>query len=125
MTMPFRSESRKTNRTAEELSRLKEVRSRFQKQRPTHEQLIATGEYEGPLTREALISYLAALATLKHDRERLGLSLAQVSERSGLDVAFLSRLENGKIGNPTLATLSRYADALGRSIAIGLGETTR
>jgi transcriptional regulator with XRE-family HTH domain len=37
-----------------------------------------------------------------------------VAERSGLDRAVVSRLENGKQDNPTVATLMRYAAAVGK-----------
>jgi ribosome-binding protein aMBF1 (putative translation factor) len=59
---------------------------------------------------------LAALAALRRERERQGLSLADLSERTGLDRATLSKLETGKMANPTLATLRRYAQALGKRL---------
>jgi transcriptional regulator with XRE-family HTH domain len=46
------------------------------------------------------------------------LSLTEVSERSGLDGGMLSRLENGKIPNPTVATLWRYAKAIGAQLTL-------
>ena len=58
---------------------------------------------------------------LKAIRERAGLSLADVAERSGIDQAALSRLENGR-GNPTARTLSRYCHALGGRICWGFEE---
>jgi DNA-binding XRE family transcriptional regulator len=58
---------------------------------------------------------------LKAERERLGLSLAQVAERSGIAKANLSRLENDPHPNPTIDTLLRYADAIGSRIEIRLG----
>jgi transcriptional regulator with XRE-family HTH domain len=42
------------------------------------------------------------------------LSIGDVAERSGLDRAVVSRLENGKQDNPTIATLMRYAAAVGK-----------
>lgn len=59
---------------------------------------------------------------LKAERQRLGLSLAEVGERSGIGKANLSRLENDPHPNPTVDTLLRYAEALGRAIHIGLSE---
>ncbi len=59
---------------------------------------------------------LELLAELRRCRERLGLSLARVMERSGMDKATLSRLENGRYENPTVETLTRYAAALGKRI---------
>ncbi len=53
---------------------------------------------------------------LRQARESAGLSLAEICLRSGIDSPALSRLENGLNPNPTLATLSRYAQALGKRI---------
>lgn len=63
-----------------------------------------------------------ALAALRAERERLGLSLADVASRSGLDRSFISRLENGHIPNPTLGTVGRYAAALGKRLGVVLED---
>jgi transcriptional regulator with XRE-family HTH domain len=42
------------------------------------------------------------------------LSIGEVAERSGFARAVISRLENGKQDNPTVATLMRYAAAIGK-----------
>jgi DNA-binding XRE family transcriptional regulator len=62
----------------------------------------------------------AALDVLAQERERLGLSLTDVSERSGLDRTTISKLENGHIPNPTLRTLNLYARALGKRLKVVL-----
>jgi transcriptional regulator with XRE-family HTH domain len=59
---------------------------------------------------------------LKAERERQGLSLAQMSERCGVEKGAISRLENGLNANPTLETLLRCAQALGKGISLGLTE---
>jgi len=59
---------------------------------------------------------------LRRERERLGLSLADVAERAKIDKAALSRLENGHHFNPTVSTLARYVHALGKSLAWGMTE---
>jgi DNA-binding Xre family transcriptional regulator len=59
-----------------------------------------------------------ALAALRAERERQGLSLADINERTGIDRASLSRLENNEDSNPTLATLERYAEALGKQMVV-------
>jgi DNA-binding XRE family transcriptional regulator len=64
----------------------------------------------------------AALDVLCRERKRLGLSLTDVSERSGLDRATISKLENGHIPNPTLRTLNLYAHALGKRLKVTLAE---
>lgn len=59
---------------------------------------------------------LAALASLRAERERQGLSLMDVMERTKIDRATISKLETGKIPNPTYQTLRVYARALGKRI---------
>jgi hypothetical protein len=118
----FRGETRKIDRTPEERARIQTLREHFQSERPTHEELIASGEYEGPIPQGSLVSYFATLAKLKSERQRQGLTLADVSARSGLDVGMLSRLENGKVVNPTLTTLWRYADALGQTVTLDVDK---
>jgi transcriptional regulator with XRE-family HTH domain len=58
------------------------------------------------------------------NREAAGLSLADISERTGMDKAVLSKMENGRHGIPTLASLARYAQALGRQLALSLTVKT-
>ena len=57
---------------------------------------------------------------LRAERERLGLSLADVEQRSGLRRSVLSRLENDNTSNPTLLTLQRYATAIGMTLHTSL-----
>ncbi|MCE9604605.1 MAG: helix-turn-helix domain-containing protein [Planctomycetia bacterium] len=54
--------------------------------------------------------------TLRELRQKRGLSLSQVFEKSGIDRAALSRLENGQVTNPTVATLENFAHALGARV---------
>ena len=54
---------------------------------------------------------------LKAERERTGVSLADVEAKSGLKRSALSRLENDPNANPTLLTLQRYAVALNMTLA--------
>jgi ribosome-binding protein aMBF1 (putative translation factor) len=59
---------------------------------------------------------IAALAGLRRERERQGLSLTDMAERTGIDRATISKLETGKLANPTVGTLRTYARALGRKL---------
>jgi hypothetical protein len=52
------------------------------------------------------------LVGLRRRRAEKGLSLDAVAKASGIDKAYLSRLENGKVINPTFETLCRYASAI-------------
>ena len=64
------------------------------------------------------------LAALRAERERQGLSLADINERTGIDRAALSRLENNEDANPTLNTLERYAEAVGKQMVVLLSENS-
>jgi lambda repressor-like predicted transcriptional regulator len=55
----------------------------------------------------------AYIGQLKASREAAGITLAEVSARSGLATETLSRLETGALTNPTWKTLGVYAAALG------------
>jgi len=61
-----------------------------------------------------------ALSALRAERERQGLSLSEVSERSGIDRATISRLETGKVPNPTVGTLRDLARALNKRLSWSL-----
>ncbi len=61
-----------------------------------------------------------AVAILKTTREALGLSLADIKASTGIEKSNLSRLENDPHPNPTIDTLCRYADAVGKEIVITL-----
>jgi DNA-binding XRE family transcriptional regulator len=114
--MSERRVHRKIEWTPEDRARHKAIREKFQRERPTLEQLIASGEYLGPIPQGVVLDLLQALAELKKARTAAGLSLTDVAKRSGIDKAALSRLENGIQSNPTVETLSRYAAALGKRL---------
>jgi DNA-binding XRE family transcriptional regulator len=60
----------------------------------------------------------ACVAELKKAREAAGLTLAQVSAKTGLATETLCRLETGAITNPTWKTLGLYAAAVGRKLVL-------
>jgi transcriptional regulator with XRE-family HTH domain len=62
------------------------------------------------------------MVRLRGVRERIGPSLTDLSERTGLIRAAISRLENGWNLNPTLETLYRYAAALGVDLKFAVDE---
>ena len=59
---------------------------------------------------------------LKAERLRQGLSLSDVEARTGIERPNLSRLENEAKANPTVSTLTRYAEALGKKLLIVLAD---
>ena len=106
-----------TNPSHEERERQRAVREKFQRERPSLQQLIDSGDADPPIPLGEYIELRQALIALKTAREAAGLSLADVAERSGIDKAALSRLENGVSENPTVVTLARYAAAVGKRLA--------
>jgi len=107
---------RASSKTAEERAREQTLRKKLQKERPSLEDLVRSGvcDPDAVMTMGMYFDVQRALRALKRERERCGLSIAEVAERSGLDRAVVSRLENGKQDNPTVATLMRYAAAVGK-----------
>src|SRR6266446_10840334 len=108
----FRASRKAVQERARELA----LREKRQKEKPSLRDLIRTGECDpdAVMTMGMYFDVQEALQALKRERERCGLSIGDVAERSGLDRAVVSRLENGKQDNPTVATLMRYAAALGK-----------
>lgn len=61
---------------------------------------------------------------LRRWRSGRGVTLREVSEASGVSIAYLSDLERGKLANPTLDTLTALASALGVPLNELLGIET-
>jgi len=92
-----------------------------------HEEIHRTAPLDEDIRREGLAikaecearqrEFADVMSVLKAAREASGLSLRDVEERTGINKSNLSLLENGK-GNPTLETVRRIAEAIGRRILI-------
>lgn len=65
---------------------------------------------------------LAILAELRRERQRQGLNLDEIAERSGILRAALGGLEDGRIPDPTIGLLRQYAAALGKVLIMTLAE---
>jgi ribosome-binding protein aMBF1 (putative translation factor) len=59
---------------------------------------------------------------LKAARETKGLSLSDLTEMTGMDRSALSKLETGQRTNPTVETLVRYAEAVGKRLVVALAD---
>ncbi len=57
------------------------------------------------------------MTELRAARESAGISLRELEERTGISRGNLSRLETGE-SNPTVSTLRRYAEAIGKTVTI-------
>src|SRR5271155_3834964 len=92
------------------------IRQRFLEEKPNLQDLVDRGDIGQVLTMGEYWELCKTFAGLKALREQQGLSISDLAERTGMDRAMISRLENGQIDNPTIATVTRYALALGKRI---------
>ena len=114
--MAIKRVQKKINWSAEDRARHKAIRETF-KGKPSLNELVARGE----LTRKGIplgvyVSLRLLVNSLRKMREQANLSLAEVSQRSGMDKAMLSRLENGRVPNPGMETIWRYVSALEKDL---------
>jgi hypothetical protein len=103
--------------TPEEAAHYKAVRAQVEKDLPD---LMAVGR--ALRDRQRGVPMQEAARKLKEERERQGLTLEQLVEKSGLDAAQVTRLENDANHDATVASLTRYAQALGKTLEIRLIE---
>lgn len=101
--------------TPEEAAKYREVREQVAQELP---ELIARHD-----ERMVALDQLADLIRqLKAAREEKGLSLADMTRLTGMDRSALSKLETGQRLNPTIETLVRYADAVGKRLVVSLAN---
>ncbi len=113
---------RKADRTAAETTKLRADRARYQRDKPTPDQLLAEGGHQDFIRLGDLLVLHQLVACLKKVRARLNMTLAQLADKTGIDQAALSRLENGKNANPTFETILRIAGALGKRVVCQLQD---
>jgi DNA-binding XRE family transcriptional regulator len=101
--------------TGEEQERHKRIREQIQAELPDikkrAQQKLAEAMQHG-------IAIQHTMSVLKAERVKKGLSLADMKERTGIERSTLSRLENNEEANPTVNTLTRYADAVGKKVLV-------
>jgi ribosome-binding protein aMBF1 (putative translation factor) len=81
---------------------------------------IAERSREAKQKHDAQVQRLAA--QLREARQTAGLSLSELSERTGMTRQAISRIESGENRNPTISTLVRLAEALNKECVIDLRE---
>lgn len=101
--------------TPEEAAKYKAVRDQIAAELPElverhHERMASLDQLE------------KLLVQLKAAREHKGLSLADVMKLTGMDRSAISKLESGQRANPTVETLVRYAEAVGKRLVVTLAE---
>ncbi len=101
--------------TREEAAGYKDIREKISKELPDlidrhHQRMAALDQLQGLLLQ------------LKAAREAKGLSLSDLTELTGMDRSALSKLETGQRANPTVETLVRYAEAVGKRLVVTLSD---
>jgi DNA-binding XRE family transcriptional regulator len=101
--------------TAEEAAKYRAIRDQVAEELPDlirrHHERMATLDQLQELLRQ-----------LKAAREAKGLSLADLAELTGMDRSAVSKLETGQRANPTVETLVRYAEAVGKRLVVSLTD---
>ncbi len=111
---------RRRSQTPEQEAAELALRRRFQQEKPTLPELVERGDIGQVFTMGEYWELCKTFAGLKALRQQQGLSISDLAERTGMDRAMISRLENGQIDNPTIATVTRYAQALGKRVVVNL-----
>ena len=93
---------------------LKDLRQKIDVEKPA---LMTEAKAKLKEARANRAELASIFASLKAEREKLGLSRAEMSERCGMAREVIYRLETQTTPNPTIGTIQRYATALG----LGLG----
>lgn len=96
------------------------LRQRFAREKPSLQDLVERGDLGQVSTMGEYWELCKTFAALKALREQQALSITDLADRTGMDRAMISRLENGQLDNPTIATMTRYAKALGKRVLVSL-----
>ncbi|MGA2062661.1 MAG: helix-turn-helix transcriptional regulator [Thermoguttaceae bacterium] len=113
--MTMRRITRNRRLTSEQAAKYRDIRNRVAKELPKliarHHDRISTLDQFGVLLKQ-----------LKAAREEMGLSLSDLTEITGMDRSAISKLETGQRPNPTIETLARYAEAVGKHLVVSLAD---
>ena len=113
--MTIRRIQRERRLTPDEAAKYKKIREQVAEELP---ELIARHH-----ERMASLDQLdQVLGQLKAAREAKGLSLTDVTELTQMDPSAISKLETGQRPNPTVETLVRYAEAVGKRLVVTLAD---
>jgi DNA-binding XRE family transcriptional regulator len=113
--MSMRRITRDRRLTADEVAKYRKVREQIERELPE----LISRHHDRIAAREQLAHILGEL---KAARESKGLSLADLTRLTGMDRSALSKLENGQRSNPTMETLVRYAEAVGKRLIVTVAD---
>jgi ribosome-binding protein aMBF1 (putative translation factor) len=113
--MTLRRITRDRKLTPDEAATYRKVREQVDAELP---QLVARHQQR----MQSLEMIESLLPQLRAAREAQGLSLADLTKRTGMDRSAISKLESGRRPNPTIETLVRYAEAVGKRLVVELAD---
>ncbi len=99
--------------TPQEAAKYRKIREQIDTEKP---EIIAKAQRARHRARRRQLE--AVMRELRTAREARGLSLADIYRQTGIDRSALSKLENVTNDNPTLETLLRYAEVVGKRLEI-------
>ena len=106
--------------TVEEQERHQRIREQIQEELPAIKQR-AQQKLGEAMQRGIAIQH--SMAVLKAERIKKGLSLSDMKARTGIERSTLSRLENNAAANPTVNTLTKYANAVGKKVFVVFADS--
>ncbi len=105
--------------TPEEKVRHQQIREQVQEELPELKQRARQKLTE--IVRHG-VALQQAIDLLKAERIKQGLSLSELKEYLGIEGATLAKLESHEDANPTISTLTRYAEAVGKKVLVILAN---
>ncbi|MCX6050204.1 MAG: helix-turn-helix domain-containing protein [Chloroflexi bacterium] len=105
--------------TPEEKARHKQIREQVQEELPELKQRARQILVE-IVHQEVTLQQIIDL--LKAERIKQGLSLSALKESTGIDGSTLAKLESHEDANPTINTLTLYAEAVGKKVLVVLAN---
>lgn len=120
--MKKNAQSRTTRVTPEQADRDRAIRAKYLTTKPSLSTLRDGGQVAEPILQGEYFTIMQLMSRLKEIRKQKNLSLADVNQKSGLDRAAISRLENGQVANPTFSTVNTLARALGVRVRLSVED---
>src|SRR5689334_6025369 len=114
-------QAKRTSRTLSdaERSRLRRLREQIDAEK---DEIVAEGRGHKAAHDASLARLREVMQLLRAERTLQELSLADVQAKTAIPRSALSRPETDPDANPTLATITRYAEALGKDVQILLAD---
>jgi ribosome-binding protein aMBF1 (putative translation factor) len=108
--------------TPAEVERFRAIRQQVDLEKPEIAERLRSGA-GGPKCWDDLYELRALIESLRHERERRGLSREEVAAHAELEERQIAELEEHHELNPSISVLSRFAAAVGRHLLLELSTS--